>query len=154
MPSVNSASAPNAGVVDEKRVLVDAAQHVEVPVVMGARETDRTVHEQSLVVARANYGPWRSVWEAERTRCTTGNVTLAGLQVIDGVQLQVGDRVLVSSQNNEDENGIYVAKAGNWTRALDLIAAADVASGMKRSGESSIRQEERLTNLTAIMFDP
>jgi len=63
------------------------------------------------------------------TCCTTGNVTLAGLQVIDGVQLQVGDRVLVSSQNNEDENGIYVAKAGNWTRALDLIAAADVASG-------------------------
>ena len=61
--------------------------------------------------------------------CTTGNVTLSGLQTIDGVQLQADDRVLVGSQTNEDENGIYVAKVGNWTRALDLIAAADVVSG-------------------------
>lgn len=60
---------------------------------------------------------------------TTGNVTLAGLQVIDGVQLQVDDRVLVSSQTNEQENGIYVAKADNWARALDLVSSDDIVDG-------------------------
>jgi phage-related tail fiber protein len=63
------------------------------------------------------------------TCCTTGNVTLSGLQVIDGVQLQVGDRVLVGSQDSEEENGIYVAKTDSWTRALDLTSSDDVANG-------------------------
>jgi len=63
-------------------------------------------------------------------RCrTTGNVTLSGLQTIDGVVLAAGDRVLVASQTNEQENGIYVAKADNWARALDLLTADDVAAG-------------------------
>lgn len=61
--------------------------------------------------------------------CTTGNVTLSGLQTIDGVALAVSDRVLVGSQTNEDENGIYVAKTDNWIRALDLTSASDVADG-------------------------
>lgn len=61
--------------------------------------------------------------------CTTGNVTLSGLQVIDGVQLVADDRVLVGSQTNEDENGIYVAKTDNWTRALDLVVSDDVVDG-------------------------
>jgi len=61
--------------------------------------------------------------------CTTGNVTLSGLQTIDGVALAAGDRVLVGSQSNEEENGIYVAKADNWTRALDLVSTADVVTG-------------------------
>jgi phage-related tail fiber protein len=61
--------------------------------------------------------------------CTTGNVTLSGLQVIDGVQLAAGDRVLVDKQTDEQENGIYVAKSGNWARALDLLTEDDVAAG-------------------------
>jgi hypothetical protein len=61
--------------------------------------------------------------------CTTGNVTLSGLQVIDGVQLVADDRVLVTSQTNEAENGIYVAKTDNWSRALDLLTSDDVAAG-------------------------
>ena len=63
-------------------------------------------------------------------RCrATGNVTLAGLQTIDDVVLADGDRVLVDKQTNEQENGIYVAKPGNWARALDLVSADDVAAG-------------------------
>lgn len=63
------------------------------------------------------------------TCCTTGNVTLAGLQTIDDVELQADNRVLVIFQTNEEENGIYVAKADNWTRALDLVIAEDVVIG-------------------------
>lgn len=50
---------------------------------------------------------------------TTGNITLSGLQTIDGVTVIGGDRVLVASQTTASQNGIYVAASGAWTRATD-----------------------------------
>lgn len=61
---------------------------------------------------------------------TTGNITLSGLQTVDGVSLAAGDRVLVMAQNNAAENGIYVVSAGAWARATDANSNADVTSGM------------------------
>ncbi len=49
---------------------------------------------------------------------TTANVALAGLQTIDGVALAAGDRVLLAGQTNGAENGVYVAAAGPWARAV------------------------------------
>lgn len=60
---------------------------------------------------------------------TTGNITLSGLQTIDGVLTAEGDRVLVKNQNVGAQNGIYNASSGNWTRALDFNGARDVVSG-------------------------
>lgn len=60
---------------------------------------------------------------------TLGNIVLTGLQTIDGVVLASGDRVLVKSQTNAAENGIYVADTGNWTRDLDFDGAYDVVKG-------------------------
>jgi len=51
---------------------------------------------------------------------TTANITLSGLQTIDGVSLVAGDRVLVKDQTNAAENGIYVVSAGTWSRADDF----------------------------------
>ncbi len=51
---------------------------------------------------------------------TTDNITLVGVQVIDGVTLKVGDRVLVKDQNNPSENGIYIVSDGAWARAQDF----------------------------------
>jgi hypothetical protein len=51
---------------------------------------------------------------------TTGNVTLSGLQTIDGVSVVEGTRVLVKDQPGANENGIWVAHAGAWTRATDF----------------------------------
>lgn len=48
------------------------------------------------------------------------NIPLAGLIEVDGVDLQVNDRVLVRGQTNPVQNGIYVAQAGAWTRAGDF----------------------------------
>ncbi|NWG26610.1 MAG: hypothetical protein HXY30_19695, partial [Pseudorhodoplanes sp.] len=62
---------------------------------------------------------------------TTGNVTLAGLQTIDGVALAENDRVLVKEQGTASENGIYVASSGNWSRAADFDGARDVAKGTR-----------------------
>lgn len=52
---------------------------------------------------------------------TSGPITLSGLQTINGVVLQEGDRVLVKDQGDPEENGIYTATAatGGWVRATD-----------------------------------
>lgn len=51
---------------------------------------------------------------------TVGNVTLSGVQTIDGVSLAIGDRVLVRAQTLSQNNGIYLVASGAWTRALDF----------------------------------
>ncbi|SFU79684.1 beta strand repeat-containing protein [Pseudoduganella namucuonensis] len=61
---------------------------------------------------------------------TTGNITLSGLQTVDGVALAAGDRVLVKQQSTAAQNGIYRAAAGAWTRATDADSNAKVTSGM------------------------
>ena len=53
---------------------------------------------------------------------TTGNIALTGLQTIDGITLTAGDFVLVSSQTNPAQNGVYVAAAGAWVRAAGADA--------------------------------
>lgn len=56
------------------------------------------------------------------------DITLSGLQTIDGVSLQDGDRVLCIAQSTSTENGIWVVHAGAWTRPDDF-AAGSSASG-------------------------
>ena len=59
---------------------------------------------------------------------TTANITLSGLQTIDGVVLVAGNRVLVKNQTNASENGIYtVVDAGAWTRTPDMDQPAEFA---------------------------
>ncbi len=62
---------------------------------------------------------------------TTENITLSGLQTVDGISLSAGDRVLVKNQTTASQNGIYVVVDGdNWTRATDANSNDDVTSGM------------------------
>jgi hypothetical protein len=58
------------------------------------------------------------------------NITLSGLQTIDGVTLLAGDRVLVTGQTTASANGIYTAASGAWVRATDADVSAEVVSGM------------------------
>lgn len=60
---------------------------------------------------------------------TTANITLSGLQTIDGVSCAAGDRVLVKNQATPSENGIYVVSSTAWTRAKDFDGNRDVVTG-------------------------
>lgn len=60
---------------------------------------------------------------------TTANITLSGLQTIDGVTVVAGDRVLVKDQTTQSDNGIYEANTSAWSRAPDFDGARDAAKG-------------------------
>ena len=57
---------------------------------------------------------------------TTANITLSGLQTIDGYTTLAGDRVLVKNQTSSQFNGIYVASASTWTRSTDMDVWSEV----------------------------
>ena len=57
---------------------------------------------------------------------TIANITLSGLQTIDGYTTLAGDRVLVRSQTAQADNGIYVAAAGAWSRSADANTYAEL----------------------------
>ena len=58
---------------------------------------------------------------------TTANLTnLSGLLTIDGVTLTAGDRVLVKNQTLTENNGIYVAASGAWSRSSDMNVWSEV----------------------------
>lgn len=60
---------------------------------------------------------------------TTVNILLHGLQIIDGVPCEVGDRVLVKDQADQRQNGIYTASEGEWFRAADARTARAMQKG-------------------------
>lgn len=63
---------------------------------------------------------------------TTNNITLAGLTTQAGgdwaSSLTAGDRILVKSQTNSAQNGIYVASSGTWARSSDMNVWSEVPS--------------------------
>lgn len=87
-------------------------------------------------------------WKQSVRAATTANITLSGLQTVDGVSLQAGDRVLVKDQSTGSQNGIYVAGSGAWTRSTDADANAEVTAGlsvMVTEGSTNADSQWRLT---------
>jgi hypothetical protein len=65
-------------------------------------------------------------WKNAVGAATTANISLTGVQTIDGVSVVAGTRVLVKDQTTATQNGIYVAAAGSWTRSTDMDGAPSV----------------------------
>ena len=63
---------------------------------------------------------------------TTTNITLSGLQTIDSVSLNDGDRALVKDQTNAALNGIYTVRSSAWERSPDAdgTPSSEVSPGM------------------------
>jgi hypothetical protein len=66
---------------------------------------------------------------------TTTNITLSAPQIIDGVAVVTGDRVLVKNQTAAKDNGLYVVANAAWVRTKDADVSAKVTSAMTVSVE-------------------
>ena len=97
-------------------------------------------------------------WKASVRAATTANITLASAlengDVLDGVTLATGDRVLVKDQSTGSENGIYVVKvSGAPDRSTDADAGAEVTANFAvfvEQGTVNADQGYTLTNNGAI----
>jgi hypothetical protein len=56
-------------------------------------------------------------------------VPLSGLPTIDSIALAAGNRVLVVAQTDPKWNGVWLASAGNWTRASTENEGTDLPAG-------------------------
>ena len=65
-------------------------------------------------------------WKEACRAATTANITLSGLTALDGVTPAANDRILVKNQTAGQDNGIYLAASGAWTRAADADAAGEL----------------------------
>jgi len=69
-------------------------------------------------------------WKQSVRAATTANITLSGLQTVDGISILAGERVLVKNQTAGAENGLYNAASGAWTRTTDADASAEVTANL------------------------
>jgi hypothetical protein len=61
---------------------------------------------------------------------TVSNITLAGLQTVDGLSLPAGSRVLVKDQTVASTNGIWIVDPQDWYRAPDADSSEKVTAGL------------------------
>lgn len=90
-------------------------------------------------------------WKDSVRLKTTGNVTLSGEQTIDG-ELTSADDVLVASNTDATENGIYTTAAGAWSRRADSNtgvelegAAVTVLEGTLNANTNWLQHTDNIT---------
>lgn len=92
-------------------------------------------------------------WKDEVKAATTTNGALATAyaagQVIDGVTLVAGDRILIKDQTTQTENGIYVvAASGAPTRATDADTTAELNNATVKVTSGTTNANATLTQTT------
>jgi hypothetical protein len=92
-------------------------------------------------------------WKQAVRAATTSNHTLATAyangQVIDGVTLATGDRVLIKNQTTGSENGIYIVPAsGAPTRATDADSGAELVNATVYVSEGTTNADTQWTCTT------
>lgn len=96
--------------------------------------------------------------KASARLATTVNISLSGIQTIDGITPAVNDRILVKNQTLSQNNGVYVVANGAWTRADDYNSAAEAVDGsfvFVREGSTNSKSGfVQITNVTTLGTDP
>jgi hypothetical protein len=86
----------------------------------------------------------------------TSNITLTGLQTIDGYTTIAGDRVLVVGQSTATANGVYNAASGAWTRTtIEGAAPGELEPGalwLVINGTANAGTQWRCSNSTPIVI--
>lgn len=81
---------------------------------------------------------------------TTEDITLSGLQTIDGVSVAEGDVVLVIAQAAPEENGPYIVSDAAWTRTCEVVAGLIVSV---REGNTWFKTQWILVTNDPIVLD-
>lgn len=77
------------------------------------------------------------------------DTTICPFMYIDGVQVEIGDRILVSNQVDPKQNGIYqVASGAQWSRTFDAVAQEDYGTGTKIFVEEGLTFENKTFEIT------
>lgn len=103
--------------------------------------------------------PQVEAWKLPVRIASTANLGLSGLSAIDGVTPVAGDRVLAKDQSTTNQNGIYVAAAGAWSRAGDDSSASGNPRNQWRQGSLIVVNEgttnaQTIWQMTAASFNP
>ena len=66
------------------------------------------------------------------TTNSDSNINLSGIQTIDGIDLNINDRILVKNKTGDqaNKNGIYQVLNGAWIRTSDFDSNVNVSSGL------------------------
>jgi len=119
---ITNALANTGGSVSGNITLTSGATVTGVPTPVNPGDAASMSWVQSQIASLSN----GISWKANAQVATTADITLSGLQTIDGYAVQSGDRVLVKNQTNPVENGVYVAAAGAWSRATDVDTGVEI----------------------------
>ena len=98
-----------------------------------------------------NASKWQSIsssvhesqWKEPVLLTTTTNITLSGVQSVDGTNTSDGNRILVKDQTLSENNGIYIADSSTWSRSLDMNAVGEFESAV-------VATEQGATNASTI----
>jgi hypothetical protein len=96
-------------------------------------------------------------WKVEADVATTANITLSGLQTIDGVSATAGMIVLVKNQTTASENGLYTVASGAWVRTADTATADAInhATTFVKTGDTQAITQWTISNtITTLDTDP
>ncbi len=76
---------------------------------------------------RTGYGSWDVPTYGEVYMAADSNQTLSGLATaVDGVTKVAGEKILLFSQTDEKENGIWTMSVGAWARPTDADTGAEI----------------------------
>lgn len=90
-----------------------------------------------------------------RIVATSNVATLSGLTAIDGVTPIAGDRILLTAQSTASANGVYVAAAGAWVRAVTEDQTGEITPGafwFVEEGTANNKTQWRCNNTGAIVI--
>jgi len=94
---------------------------------------------------------WKQAVRAATTATVDLSTDLEATDVIDGVTLVAGDRVLVKDQAAPEENGIYIVQAsGAAVRSVDLDDASDFAAATVFVTEGTVNADSGWTQTAEI----
>jgi hypothetical protein len=104
--------------------------------------TIATLTNQTTTSENGSYlvstGAWTKLTSLTPVVTSIINITLSGLQNIDGTPVITGNVVSLTNQTNTSENGLYIVKSGAWIKIPSLTPTISPTVNVALIGEQTI----------------